>query len=106
LKFAETFEGYRDGSSSHSVSVFEMPLWRYLLAEAYHWYDMHLWRWLPESWDYQLGAWVDKLKRVDSRMPFSCRQDIRCYYLHHRGRKSTITLPLTEREYAQVQGER
>lgn len=64
------------------VTLYSQPWHRWVIATAYHGYDMLVWR-IPgfrrfEKWQQRgKGRWY---------VPIGCRQDIRCHFLHAKGR--------------------
>ena len=72
---------------SYTVELWEQPLWPWLMATIYHWYDM----WIYKVPGFKIAEWVwDKLHwRNDplEYLPLAAEQDCKCYYLTNKKRK-------------------
>lgn len=86
------------GTWTYRLELWKQPWHRWLIAWIYHWYDMRIFkvpgfkkleRWL---WDRAKG---DPLEYI----PISARQDLTCYYLTERQRKTLVVLTITEEQY-------
>lgn len=89
------------------VTLYTQPWYHYAWAKIYHWYDMHTYK-IPGA--LRLERLVDLIKYTirriphEERIPWFANQDLRCFYLHHRGRKELATFELTEEQYHELGG--
>lgn len=87
-------------SKRYVLEVWTQPRLRWLVAQVYHWYDMRIYK-VPGF--KRLENWLQsRYKGSDIYVPLSCRQDIRCYFLKERGRKTAALVQLTEKEYCAI----
>lgn len=122
----------RDHTKNHMMYVYSQPGWRKLLAEAYHFYDMHFWRStgrpdgsktkfgifkISGPVDYWVGTHICKPLKLrkgardrldpayhntdpfDYHMPWSAKQDLRCYALREKYRKVIYSTEISEEEF-------
>lgn len=84
---------YVPDGNQQLVECWEQPLWHWLKATVYHWYDMRVYK-LPGF--KQLENWLWEPHRGDWQyVPLSCRQDERCYHLMNRNRKVVASFTIT-----------
>lgn len=94
------------------VGVYDQPLWRKLLYEAYHYYDMRVPLRVPgfrrlERLARRFGGEhrgimmvdPDPVRIRDRIVRWSVMQDLRCYDLSHAKRKRVGELEITEEQY-------
>jgi hypothetical protein len=96
-----TISGPNRDDRRHVLEVWTQPRLRWLLAEAYHWYDMRIYK-VPGF--KQLERWLQSRHRGEPLVyvPLSCRQDIRCHFLTKRRRFVVATVQLTEQQYCEI----
>jgi hypothetical protein len=82
----------RSDKRTYSLALWEQPLRRWLVAKAYHWYDMRIYK-VPGF--KLLERFLIWLHRNDPMiyLPLSAEQDCRCYFL---GEKEKVVLALIE----------
>lgn len=84
--------------TSYWAELYHQPSWRWMIARAYHWYDMHIFkipgfRWLDAHWG---------RKRSITWMPISARQDCRCYELFAKGRVTLTSIEIDQALYERM----
>lgn len=89
---------HRDGRKTHHVELWSQPTWRYLMFKAYHAYDRRVHR-VP---GFRLVERVYDSRRTADRTPLQAAQDIRCFYLAHRGRQELARLGTTASTFAAI----
>jgi len=92
---------YGRNSKCYVLEVWTQPWLRWLLAEAYHWYDMRIYK-VPGFG--QLERWLQSRHRDEewTYVPLSCQQDIRCHFLAKRRKTVVATVQLTEQQYCEI----
>ena len=77
------------------TEVWSQPIHRWLIARAYHRWDRRTWRlmgWLDHHFPWLArkdSAWLDENgEPLKIRTPLYARQDLRCYHLAQKGRKT------------------
>lgn len=92
MKFNEVSASPEGDSITFHFHVYEQPRLRRLIYQAYHMYDMHVWK-------LSLAKWIDsKTGGVDGdeiKTPWFCNQDIRCYFLSIKGRRELLRIDVT-----------
>ncbi len=61
-----------------AVDYYSQPAWDYYIAKLYHFYDMHF---------YHIAKFFERFQDksdIDDYMPYTARQDERCYYLSNK----------------------
>ncbi len=87
---------------THHVTLWQQPLWRWLLWRIYHSYDTVVWR-MPGF--RLLESALTRLGRGDpGRIPLGCRQDIRCFALERQGRVVLGTVTVDADLYTRITG--
>jgi hypothetical protein len=95
--------GIHEPRVGYGITLWKQPLSRWLLARAYHWYSMRIYKvsgfkklekWLWKWYDQRHDGDVDFIY-----VPISNRQDLRCHYLHENRRQVLVTLDLTKEQY-------
>lgn len=82
------------------VDIWEQPLWRRLVALAYHhWWERHTWR-IMKRFEKVHEALVGN--DHDFFIPLSNRQDIRCDDLVQKGRKTLARVHITKEQYDMI----
>ncbi len=95
----------------HFIVMYEQPLWRWLIAKAYHHWDMQTGRFTiidrVQAQVHKLrcnddcGFWTDRDGNTDPGccfMPFTVKQDLRCYELSRRDRDDLFEIEITEEQ--------
>jgi hypothetical protein len=84
-------------SKRYYVTLWRQPWHRVLIAKAYHWYDMRIFK-VPGF--KAIERWQTRRHQDDDFfIPWSNEQDCRCDYLRHKQRKMLLTLEVTEEQY-------
>lgn len=82
------------------VEFWTQPLFWWLVANAYHWYDMRIYK-VPGF--KRLENWLWKGHEDELfYMPLSCRQDLRCYDLDRKKKTVLAELEIDEETYEKV----
>src|SRR5512144_137179 len=63
------------------VTLTKQPLWNKIIADIYHWYDMHIYK-IP-GWKLisKIHRWIKRSKSDNLYIPLANEQDIRCFHL-------------------------
>lgn len=83
-------------NDSYCVTLWKQPWTRYILAQLYHWYDMRIYK-VPGF--KKLERWAMERSKDDWYIPWSTRQDIRCYHLMESKRETLAILYVDEQVY-------
>lgn len=109
---------HRDGRVTYHYEIDEVPVWRHVLYEAYHWYDMRVPLRVP-GWNrvermlrkygaeirvLQIPGDEQKERWRDRPLGWTIRQDLRCFELGRAKRKTLIRSEVTEQEYLKMGG--
>lgn len=93
-----------DERYKHHVTLWTQPLHRWLIAWAYHRYDMIVFR-LPGF--KKLERFLEdrenaKLSGDEFATPLSAKQDLRCFDLSRRDRDAVITFDIDQETYRRL----
>lgn len=69
-----------------TVELWEQPLWYWLVATVYHWYDMRIYK-VPGFKLVENALWWFHRNEPFIYLPLSAEQDCKCYYLTNKKRK-------------------
>lgn len=95
---------HRDGRIEPYVTLYTQPLWRQIIAEAYHLYDMKIVMKIPGL--HRLEHWLYNRNTDLTSMPMCARRDLRCDQLTHAGRTHLHTFTIDADTYVALGGER
>lgn len=85
---------------TYHLTLWRQPLHRWLMFKIYHWYDMRVYK-MPGF--KAIERWLmNQHKGDDLILPWSCNQDIRCYYLSKKAREILVVLQVTEEQYKAI----
>jgi len=83
----------RDSKTWH-VDLWRQPLYRWLIARIYHWYDMRIEKVPGVKWIQRL---IDRRRETDLwYIPVSNERDIRCYHLGEKQKVIITSFDITE----------
>lgn len=82
-------------SRTYRLELWEQPLHRWLIAQAYHWYDMRVFK-MPGF--KALENFIERRHKGDPLLylPLSARQDCRCYDLMVKQRVVLASIEVSE----------
>jgi hypothetical protein len=89
------FHARLEQSVTYHVTLWQQPFLRWLVAKAYHCYDMNIYR-LPG-----FKLLENALLRIDD-IPLGAKQDIRCHFLTRKKRTEVVTFEVTKEKYDQL----
>jgi len=85
------------------VEIWEQPFWRLMIAKIYHRWDMSSWRFFRI---FEKPHEALFCKDDEFYIPLTNRQDLRCDYLQHKGRKVLALVYITEEQYNAITKEK
>jgi hypothetical protein len=91
------FTTFSSGDNRYQVELWIQPWPRRVIAAAYHWYDMRIFK-VPGF--HLLERWLESRHHGDDLyIPLSAEQDCRCYYLSQRDKTVVARLDIDEDTY-------
>lgn len=88
---------YTKDSTSYHVDLWTQPLHHWLIAEVYHWYDMHICR-VPGF--HRIEGWIDtainRNTPVLEYLPICAKRDLRCYNLDRKHKTVRATFKISD----------
>jgi hypothetical protein len=98
---ATIYSGPGRDDRRYVLEIWTQPRLRWLLAKAYHWYDMRIYK-VPGF--KQLERWLQSRHRGEELIyvPLSCQQDVRCHFLTERRKSVVATVQLTSQQYCEI----
>lgn len=90
-----------DDQRTYRLVVWEQPLRRWLVAQAYHWYDMRIYK-VPGF--KALERFLEWRHKGDPMLyiPLGCEQDCKCYFLTEKERTVLATFEITKEQRDQI----
>jgi hypothetical protein len=94
---------YSRTSKRYQVEFWSQPWRHWIVANVYHWYDMHVFK-VPGF--RRLEKWLHDRHGNDplEYIPLGCRQDLRCWHLTNKRRVQLVTLGITAEQYGRLGG--
>ena len=90
------------------VAPYTQPMHRWLIAKAYHWYDMRISK-IPGygSLEALHAWWRIKIRHEDPEdfVPLGALQDIKCFYLTRKGRNELRGFDISVEDYKKLGGQ-
>lgn len=94
----------RDREKRFQVELWTQPWHRYLVAVAYHWYDMRI---CKVHGFKKLENWLMSRNDADfltiESFPLGCKQDLRCYHLSIKQRTVLARLPIDRETFKKLE---
>lgn len=89
----------------YKVTLYTQPWYRMAWAAIYHWYDMKIMHVPGIKTIARIVDWFrDKIYRDKADVPWLAAQDIRCWFLHEKGRRELVTFDITEEQHQTLRG--
>jgi len=91
----------------YGVTPYTQPLHRWLIGQAYHWYDSTITRLPGFHWVDKIHEWWHiRVRHEDPAdfLPLPVLQDINCFHLGRKGRQELRGLTISAEDYKKLGG--